>query len=306
MKILKTYRNVLALWFFHEKSAEKSVANTCLSLVKLNWPWIPFSVAILATINFLYFEVETPQEYLECFYILITTLTNVVLFIMLVWKKEHRFEIIEELEILIEKRKFNSNLYINIVGFKYSNRFPQISGSKNPTSLQIYEKASTFVEKWSRVMYFAYLSVIAFIATVPYLITSYFLYFTTDREKDVFHMPFRPWISFFAFSIDFRTPIGYFINMCEQSLVAVSIVLITGSEMLFQFGLCWILKSLAKDVHLELDTFSWLHKLETYKEIQQHKNPNHQQYKHKPETNNKAELYTKMCRLIHFHYISKQ
>lgn len=125
MKILNSYRSVVTFWFFHEKSTNKSVANFCLSLMKMNWPWIPFSIAILITFNFLYFEARTPQEYLECFYILITTFTDSALLLMLVWKKEYRFEIIEELEIEIEKRKFNSNFHIikqNVFQFKFQDQ----------------------------------------------------------------------------------------------------------------------------------------------------------------------------------------
>lgn len=153
-------------------------------------------------------------------------------------------------------------------------------------------------------LYFVYLGSISFIATAPYLIMSYFLYFTTDLGKDAFYMPFRPWIAFCAFSIDFRTPIGYLINMCEQTLVVGLIVVITGSELFFQFGSCWILKSLAKDVHLELETLNWLHKLEIYKYLQQHKQQTHQQYI--PKMINESEQNTRICAFIHFHSTSKQ
>lgn len=68
------------------------------------------------------------------------------------------------------------------------------TGSDFSASKPIYEEANAFVEKWSNLIYFAFVKVTFPGILVPYLIRAlYVSYFTTDLIEDAFQLPFIIW-----------------------------------------------------------------------------------------------------------------
>lgn len=83
-------------------------------------------------------------------------------------------------------------------------------GSANPGSAAIYEETNQFVEKWHKRLIFALMKGTLLFITLPYLVWSYYLYFTTDLGKDTFIEPIPVWydvLSAHNFIID--------INICS-------------------------------------------------------------------------------------------
>lgn len=66
-------------------------------------------------------------------------------------------------------------------------------GSINDKKREIYEKACKSIEMSSKYIYNGYIKALLPLSTVPYLIMSYFKYYTTDLEKDAFILPFITW-----------------------------------------------------------------------------------------------------------------
>lgn len=66
-------------------------------------------------------------------------------------------------------------------------------GSINDKKLKLYENACKFVELTTRFIHIGYIKIIFPLATVPYLLVSYFNYYTKDFEKDAFILPFVTW-----------------------------------------------------------------------------------------------------------------
>lgn len=63
---------------------------------------------------------------------------------------------------------------------------------KNPSSQAIYEKANDKIEKLTEFIYFASVNASP-LFLVPYFFMSYFLYSTSDLEKEAFSLPFPLW-----------------------------------------------------------------------------------------------------------------
>lgn len=77
-------------------------------------------------------------------------------------------------------------LYENIVVYP-------IGLGNGKVSRTIYEETNTFIEKWSKVIHFAFVRVsLPFIAG-PYFILSYFQYFINDLGSEAFYLPFLIW-----------------------------------------------------------------------------------------------------------------
>lgn len=107
MKILQSYEQMLAFAIVRDKLAPDrngSVQNYTLGL-KNPLPWFVFvSCSILASM-LMFIEADTFKQQTDCFYILLTTACNALIFTILVWKRVEIFELIDELEKVIEKRK---------------------------------------------------------------------------------------------------------------------------------------------------------------------------------------------------------
>lgn len=69
----------------------------------------------------------------------------------------------------------------------------EIKGSINDGKRVIYEKACKFVEKLSSYIYIGYVKIVLPFTTAPYLVSSYFNYYTTNLGKDAFSLPFVMW-----------------------------------------------------------------------------------------------------------------
>lgn len=107
MKIFKRYEQMLAFAILRDKLAINQkgfVQNYTLGL-RNPLPWFVFvSCFILASI-FMFIKAETFKQQIDCFYILLTTASNAFIFTILVWKRSEIFELIDNIEELIEKRK---------------------------------------------------------------------------------------------------------------------------------------------------------------------------------------------------------
>lgn len=61
----------------------------------------------------------------------------------------------------------------------------------NPISKALYEGTNKFVEKLHRVIFFGFIKITFPCITIPFVVYSYFLYFTTDSAEDSFIVPFK-------------------------------------------------------------------------------------------------------------------
>lgn len=66
-------------------------------------------------------------------------------------------------------------------------------GSFNEKKRDLYEKACKFIEISQNYIYIGYVKIVFPLTTVPYLVTSYFKYYTTDLGSDAFSLPFIMW-----------------------------------------------------------------------------------------------------------------
>lgn len=142
--------------------------------------------------GFLAFEAETFEEIYEHFYEFATGLNYTFYFISTHWMCKQFFELNDSYEEIIKKREFISDNQqkIKLFEIKLDDDF---KGSINGEKREIYEKASQFIEILSNYMYIGYVKVVFPLSTVPYLIMSYFNYYTTELGKDAFILPFVMW-----------------------------------------------------------------------------------------------------------------
>lgn len=63
----------------------------------------------------------------------------------------------------------------------------------DPVAKKLYEKTNAMVERWSELLYMGLVKISIPLVTLPFLILSYFLYFTTDLGSDSFLLPFLVW-----------------------------------------------------------------------------------------------------------------
>lgn len=73
--------------------------------------------AIFSSSFFLFKYDKTFSEFVQSFYICISTITYFTIFIIIIWKKSHIFKFIDAFENLIEKRKFLTTLFKTIYQF---------------------------------------------------------------------------------------------------------------------------------------------------------------------------------------------
>lgn len=112
MKLFETYQKLLSFAFVRIEI--KSLSASELPIVNYEYPLglknlIPlivlvFAFIVLGTYPFTN-EVDTFQEYSETIYTVITTLTNILLFMLLLWKRAEIFQYIDMFENEIEKSK---------------------------------------------------------------------------------------------------------------------------------------------------------------------------------------------------------
>lgn len=68
-----------------------------------------------------------------------------------------------------------------------------VSGSETEASKAIYGKLNAKLVKWSEWFNFASMKVTLPALTLPNIIKSFFIYFTTDDGADAFQLPFYAW-----------------------------------------------------------------------------------------------------------------
>lgn len=79
------------------------------------------------------------------------------------------------------------------------NLISQILGSTNAVKTTIYKKACTLVEKSSNYIYTGLVKIACPMTIIPYILWSYFMYYTTDLGRDAFTLPFVLW---YVYTID--------------------------------------------------------------------------------------------------------
>lgn len=96
--------------------------------------------------------------------------------------------------------------------------------------MYLYTKINNTIEIWTKVLHTVIVKFTVPFSAIPFIVTSYYLYFTTDLGKDAFHAPVnikyvlnlnisQPYELFcFLFShlrlpFNSKTPIGYFVSM---------------------------------------------------------------------------------------------
>lgn len=110
MKILQTYQKLLAFAIIRDKlmngrlATAENVQNYPLSLRNV-FPMLLLMLCIILSASYILIEAETFKQYSDCFYILVTSIANAGIFMILVWKRAEIFQLIDHLEIMIEKRK---------------------------------------------------------------------------------------------------------------------------------------------------------------------------------------------------------
>lgn len=172
---------------------------------------------------------KTFSEFIQSFYISITTMINTLIFAIIVWKKSRIYKFIDDLEVLIEERKLTAitilvlrkklNKSLTICSFFNWQRLtitilPNVSGYKNSESKKIYEKINERIEKWTKILYFVWMRGTFPGTMLPNCIISYFLYFATDLGSNAFRLPFPIW---FVKNLSF--------SMCENHLYLVTTIL---------------------------------------------------------------------------------
>lgn len=114
MKILQTYQKLLAFAIIRDKlmngrlATAENVQNYPLSLRNV-FPMLLLMLCIILSASYILIEAETFKQYSDCFYILVTSIANAGIFMILVWKRAEIFQLIDHLEIMIEKRKYFFN-----------------------------------------------------------------------------------------------------------------------------------------------------------------------------------------------------
>lgn len=68
-----------------------------------------------------------------------------------------------------------------------------ILGVNKQKLVAMYEEANAFVEKWTKIIRFAFINATIPLITLPFLMISYCLYFTTDLGSEAFILPFKLW-----------------------------------------------------------------------------------------------------------------
>lgn len=128
-------------------------------------------------------------------------------------------------------------------------------------------------------MYIGYVKFVFPCTTIPYLLMSYFNYFTTDLGSDAFLLPFVMWKIF-----NRRTPIAYLFAFTLQFLAAAYTILVGTTLMLHVFGSIWLFMAFVYDVRTEMDG------LDAYRQTEI----------------SDAKFYKHLCEFIQFHSDIKQ
>lgn len=123
----------------------------------------------------------------------------------------------------------------------------------NPSSKALYEEANQFVEKWHKIINFAFVKVTLPFITLPYAVWSYYLYFNNDSGPDSFHLPFPVWFPF-----EWRHPIGYLLAFIIEFIVIYYAIMFCSVFVCFPFGTCHFMATFAIDIKMELNTLNEL------------------------------------------------
>lgn len=145
--------------------------------------------AILCAL-FLFFEASTFIEYVNTFYTTSVAIACNIIFATLLFKKEKLLQTIYDLQEFVDKSELphrtGTKTFDNLFVFT-------ISESENAASKATYNETIRFIEKWSKIGYFAVavmspVCVVLLPATIRYVV-----YFTTTAGNDAFVLPFLLW-----------------------------------------------------------------------------------------------------------------
>lgn len=149
----------------------------------------------------------------------------------------------------------------------YEENMIYVSGFGNPVSKAIYEEANDLVEKWSKIIASAFTRITAPGLMLPYIIMSYFMYFTTDSGTDAFVLPFlakyhgpillfspdhRYECIFYRLPFEWRHPVVYLFAFSYESATVFYVTTICACNFTFIAGSGWFISAFTRDIQLEL------------------------------------------------------
>lgn len=115
MKIFQTLQKLLAFTIIRAKpmngrlTAEENVQNSSnnypLGPKKL-LPWLVLLAWFILSACYMFSEAKTMTQFSDCFYVLMTSMACICGAMILVWKRAKIFELFDNFENEIEKRKF--------------------------------------------------------------------------------------------------------------------------------------------------------------------------------------------------------
>lgn len=205
MKIFQSTQNALKMLgiyraqTFHQ-SNRLNVKN--LSVLML------FGLFFIATILYLIFDAKTFIEYSQSMYGFAVGLALLTLFITIIWKSPQIFQLIDNYENTIARRKyaiFDSqahNMRCLIVM-----HFKSIGMEKSAPSKVMYEKMNEKIEKWTSAVNIVFVNVTPYFLTLICVAAVLRTYRKRDLQRADFCLPFYFWLASISSSnlTDFST-----------------------------------------------------------------------------------------------------
>lgn len=212
MELFKPFRKLVPILIGHKLLEEYgfptlSVFKKSLYRFTNLFGYIVLASGFILSCGFIALEAKTFQEFSDFFYGFVTLLNDTFYFLYMPWFCRNALELNKSYVDLIDKREFkfsfcsilfkiNWSMYLISLFFLIA-RNP---GSVHPAKAATYIKSCEFVELTSKFIYVGYVKIVFPFVTIPYLLMSYFKYYTSDLKKDAFRLPFDTWCDYHLIS----------------------------------------------------------------------------------------------------------
>lgn len=146
--------------------------------------------AVISQWKFLVHDANNAREYMESIYIVSVCSGVFLCFASTIFITKKLFAFINSVDELMNESKYQISI-IQIL-HRFSSELIKL-GSKNSTLNEFLEKTNELVENWTKIGVFCMEYGLCPCLVIPKAIVSYFIFFTTDADRDAFYLPFPMW-----------------------------------------------------------------------------------------------------------------
>lgn len=161
--------------------------------VKILMGFFVLCFAISGLVIFIFYDANTFIEYVQSIYICTFNTLIFSTLLIIILKVDQLFEVINDWEKLVNTSEFDVNRIRCLLYSIFFFFFFVFLALKFSVSKSIFNEAVRLEHKLSRILFVLVVKMTPPCGALPFLVYSYFIYFTTDLGRDAFQLPAPTW-----------------------------------------------------------------------------------------------------------------